>query len=317
MSQTSVTRVCLLGALAQIAREHLNAIREVPSFILAAVCDLDAARLREAYPGLPHDALYTDYRLAVRDPRVDLVVIAAPNMLHLPMAAAALDAGKAVLCEKPVTHDLESAKHLASLVKRSGRLFVVSYHFRFFTEVRQFTREREKFGHATEFDFFSSEELDTGKAWTLERDQGGPWLDWAPNALSVLREVLPGGERLDSFQIKRAGWTGIPGRSIELKAEVELVLNGVHGRISVDWLAPHGSFTAKTLLRTESGHTVELNHALNAIFVDGEKYWSGRDCRYSDLYRELEGRIHSGTGNIDSGLKDMEIIQAVREFRAG
>jgi predicted dehydrogenase len=314
MTQTPVIRICLVGALAQIAKEHIHAIREVPAFHLGAVCDINGKRLRSAYPELPEDAFYTDYRPAVRDPRIDLVVIATPNGLHFPMAVAALEAGKMVLCEKPVTHDLESARRLASFIDRFNRLFVVSFHFRFFPEVQAFSRERRRFGRVLEFEFFSSEGLDQDKAWTLDREQGGPWLDWAPNALSVLRLILPGGDIFSSFNIGGVKFSGAPGHSIELRAEVELALNNVRGRISVDWLDPKGNLAAKTLLRTESGHAIELNHMANAIFVDGEKYWTGRDCRYIDLYRDLEERIRTGSGNFPAGLQDMEIIQAAREF---
>jgi predicted dehydrogenase len=306
-------RVCLVGAAADIAREHVHAIEVLPYFSLEAVCDLNRDRLKEKYPYLPDDALFTDYITAVNMKGIDVVVNATPNELHGPVSIAALKAGKAVLCEKPMTHNLESARQLLDVSNQYQNLFVVSYHFKFFPEVQQFYKERERFGTIKHFRFISSEDLDTSKKWILDQTQGGPWLDWAPNALSVLRQVLSNNEYFDSYAIQDVSWERSPEYAIELKAKVQLTLNAVPGNITVDWLAPKGSFTAKTILINQNETELILNHATSEILVNGKRYWSGEDQRYIDVYKDFHVRLNTCTSNIHIGMQDMEIIQAVQE----
>lgn len=68
---------------------------------------------------------------AIRDPRIHVVHVCSTNDLHAPLVTAALDAGKDVVCEKPLALDVPTATELAALAERSGRLAVVAYNYRF------------------------------------------------------------------------------------------------------------------------------------------------------------------------------------------
>ena len=68
---------------------------------------------------------------AIGDPRIHVVHVCATNDLHAPLVTAALDAGKDVVCEKPLALDVATATELAALAERSGRLAVVGYNYRF------------------------------------------------------------------------------------------------------------------------------------------------------------------------------------------
>jgi predicted dehydrogenase len=67
----------------------------------------------------------------IRDPRIQVVHVCAANDLHGPLVTAALDAGKDVVCEKPLALNTRTAMELAALAERSGRLAVVAYNNRF------------------------------------------------------------------------------------------------------------------------------------------------------------------------------------------
>ncbi len=314
MIRKSVYRVCLVGALADIAREHLNAIEVLPYFSLEAVCDLDRKRLKENYSHLADENVYTDYKAAVNNPQIDVVVNATPNQLHGPVSIEAIRAGKAVLCEKPMTHDLASAQQLWEAMNQYQNLFVVSYHFKFFPEVQQFRKECQWFGNIRSFKFMSSENLDTGKKWILDKTQGGPWLDWASNALSVLRQVISKNEHFDTYSILGVTWDRSPEYEIELKAEIQLNLNGISGSIAVDWQAPRGDFMARTVLLNQNNDEVVLNHAAGEILFNGKPYWKGEDRRYVGVYEDFYERLGTGTTNIQIGMQDADIIQKVKDF---
>ena len=61
--------------------------------------------------------------------RVDFVSVVTPNHLHFPMAAALLEAGVHVVCDKPMTFDAAEARRLKGVVERSGRVFAVTHNY--------------------------------------------------------------------------------------------------------------------------------------------------------------------------------------------
>lgn len=99
--------------------------------VLVAAADISAARLddfRRAFPGVRghHTAA-----ALIADPEVDLVTIATPPASHEAVAVAALEAGKYVLCEKPLAHSLASATRIAVAAERHPGRLSVSYQMRY------------------------------------------------------------------------------------------------------------------------------------------------------------------------------------------
>jgi predicted dehydrogenase len=77
----------------------------------------------------------------VGDPDIDVVHVCTPNNLHLPLAEAALEAGKHVVCEKPLGMDAAEAEQLAAAAAGSGRQAGVPFVYRFYPTIRE-ARER-------------------------------------------------------------------------------------------------------------------------------------------------------------------------------
>lgn len=90
---------------------------------LAAVCDTDAEKCRTAAG--PDTAAYTDVEELLRDPAVDAVAILLPNHLHAEAAIQALQAGKAVLVEKPMATTLADCDRMIATASRVGGLLMV------------------------------------------------------------------------------------------------------------------------------------------------------------------------------------------------
>jgi predicted dehydrogenase len=70
-----------------------------------------------------------DWRVLVEDPAVDVVAITAPNVLHKPVALAALAAGKHVYCEKPLAPKLADSREMAEAARASGRVNLVGFQY--------------------------------------------------------------------------------------------------------------------------------------------------------------------------------------------
>jgi predicted dehydrogenase len=83
----------------------------------------------------------------VRDPEIDVVHVCTPNNLHLPLAEAALAAGKHVICEKPLALDSAGARALVETAGRSSLLAAVPFVYRYYPTARE-ARERVRAGEA-------------------------------------------------------------------------------------------------------------------------------------------------------------------------
>ncbi|MFO1033853.1 MAG: Gfo/Idh/MocA family oxidoreductase [Hyphomicrobiales bacterium] len=124
-------RVGVLGA-GQIAQAaHFESCTKARNAELFAICDV-ADDLRERMV-VTHNASkdFNDYDTMLADPDVEAVIIATADAFHVPASIRALEAGKHVLCEKPVATTVEDATRLAEAVKKSGKVFQVGHMKRF------------------------------------------------------------------------------------------------------------------------------------------------------------------------------------------
>ena len=102
---------------------------------------------RAAAAELGADRAFASAEELVRDPDVDVVHICTPNHLHLPLAEAALAAGKHVICEKPLALDAGGARRLVDAAADSGLQAGVPFVYRYYPTVRE-ARERVGSGQA-------------------------------------------------------------------------------------------------------------------------------------------------------------------------
>jgi predicted dehydrogenase/threonine dehydrogenase-like Zn-dependent dehydrogenase len=109
----------------------LPLLKAHPGFSLAAACARSGLTVRSAVESDGFAKGTTDYRELVADPSVDVVYVATRHDLHYPVARAAVDAGKAVFVEKPMTTSVEDARALAQAVSRRGTLLTVGFNRRF------------------------------------------------------------------------------------------------------------------------------------------------------------------------------------------
>jgi predicted dehydrogenase len=124
-------RVGVLGA-GQIAQAaHFESCTKAVNADLYAICDVaDDLRQRMA---ITHGAekQFNDYDKMLADPDVDAVIIATADAFHVPAARRALEAGKHVLCEKPLGLTVEECEDLRAVVKRTGKQLQVGHMLRF------------------------------------------------------------------------------------------------------------------------------------------------------------------------------------------
>jgi predicted dehydrogenase len=117
---------------------HAKGYLANPDAELIAVCDADPARLKDrADPlGIPPEMRFTDYKELLKLPGLDVVSIGLPNFLHAPVAIAAFEAGKDVLCEKPLATTAAEAAAMVSAAEANGRTLMVCFNYRFRDDAR-------------------------------------------------------------------------------------------------------------------------------------------------------------------------------------
>lgn len=117
------------GQIAQAA--HFESCAKARNAGLFAICDV-ADDLRERMAGTHKpEKSFARYDAMLADPDVEAVVIATADAYHVPASLQALEAGKHVLCEKPVAVTVEEAEELKRAVERSGKVFQLGHMKRF------------------------------------------------------------------------------------------------------------------------------------------------------------------------------------------
>lgn len=105
--------------------------------VVRGVAASSPQRAREVAQSWDLPRAYRDIEEAVADPQVQVVHVCTPNHLHRSMAQAALEAGKHVICEKPLATTLEDAQALASLAASTGLVATVPFVYRYHPVVRE------------------------------------------------------------------------------------------------------------------------------------------------------------------------------------
>jgi predicted dehydrogenase len=146
---------------------------------LAAVSDTDPARLAEAVGSFGYASGSPDWRHVVDDPSVDVVMIAAPNSLHVELVEAAAGAGKAVFCEKPVGGTPLETARAERAARRAGVINGVGYNYRWAPLIRYAAQlvEEGRLGRVTNyrgrfFSMYGSDPLGL-LSWRFRLDEGG------------------------------------------------------------------------------------------------------------------------------------------------
>jgi predicted dehydrogenase len=124
-------RVGVIGV--GIGKAHLKGYSNVPEAEVVALCDLDETRARNVADEFHLDSatIYTDHRALLDNPDIDAVSVCLPNFLHQPIAVDALNAGKHVICEKPLAMSAAQAQEIADAAERNNKKCMVAQVNRF------------------------------------------------------------------------------------------------------------------------------------------------------------------------------------------
>jgi predicted dehydrogenase len=126
-----------------MGRVHLEALRRVENVDVVEIAATSIEKARAAAEGFNVLNATGDWMDVIRDPSIDAVHIATPNAEHFPMAKAAFEAGKHVLCEKPLAMSSAEAQALVELQAAKGLRGGLCHNLRYYPMVQQMRRMRE------------------------------------------------------------------------------------------------------------------------------------------------------------------------------
>jgi len=178
--------VGMLG-YAFMGKAHVNAFKKLPYIVypppavprLVAIAGRDEEAVREAAQRYGFATYYTDWRRLIADPAVQLLDNGGSNDVHAAPCIAALEAGKHVLCEKPMARDATEAKQMLDAARHAGVKHMVAFNYRFVPAVR-LAHDLVRAGHLGEIRHFRAAYLqdwitdpEFPRTWRLDRKAAG------------------------------------------------------------------------------------------------------------------------------------------------
>ena len=207
-----------------MGRVHVEAMRRLGFVDVAAVAGSSLDKARAFADAFGVDRAEGDYRAVLDDPDIDAVHICTPNAQHFAMASAALEAGKHVLCEKPLATMSAEAAALAALASTKAVRNATCYNLRFYPMVQHMRRmcEAGELGEILVAQGTYSQDwllYDTDWNWRVEAKAAGPLRamgDIGSHWCDMVEHVT--GQRIDSVCADLATFHKTrkrPGRSAE------------------------------------------------------------------------------------------------------
>jgi predicted dehydrogenase len=162
-----------------VGRVHLEGIRRLGYVQIYGIGEPQTEKAQQLGAEFGAERIEADYRRLLEDKSVDAVHVCTPNALHFPIVSDALQAGKHVICEKPLSTSVENARKLVALASQTKRRNCTFHNLRFYPMVQHMRRMREE-GELGDIlvvqGTYSQDWLlyDTDYNWRLESKDNGP-----------------------------------------------------------------------------------------------------------------------------------------------
>lgn len=187
-----IYRIGIIGCGGIANGKHLPSLSKLENIQLTAFCDIVPERAEEAAAqyGIEGAKIYTDYRELLKDGSLDIVHVLTPNDSHADISIAALEAGKHVMCEKPMAKTAADARRMVEAAKRTGKKLTIGYNNRFREDSMYLKKmcQEGKLGHI----YFAKAHAIRRRAvptWGVfldeEKQGGGPLIDIGTHALDL------------------------------------------------------------------------------------------------------------------------------------
>lgn len=299
---------------------HIPFIADSALVRVVAGADITPARRELLAPHI-HGPVYAEADRLLADPAVEIVVVATPHRFHKQQVIAALEAGKHVICEKPLGLNLADAREIAAVADRCQRYASVYQNRRFDADsvaIKQavdagaigdlVSISRAHYRDRPHTDIAAQEYQPD---WRLEA-WAGHLIDWGPHLLNQLQHFAESKPKSVYCHLRCVKWSTESDDFFTLLVEFE---NGVLGRAEVCVFAHAGQpewhviGSEATLSCQGFGEPIYLHGA------EGKQELAVGEHRWADIYESLARFIRGGgepAVSIGEALETMELIEAAR-----
>ena len=128
-----VLKVAIIGCGGIANGKHMTGLAKLSNIQMTAFCDIVQEKAEEAAKkyGTSDAKVYTDYKLLLKDKTIDVVHVCTPNKSHADITVDSLEAGKHVMCEKPMAKTAADARRMLEAAKRTGKKLTIGYQNRY------------------------------------------------------------------------------------------------------------------------------------------------------------------------------------------
>ena len=225
--QSTPPRVAVVGA-GYWGINHVRNFYELGA--LGLVCDTYAPSLARIAEKFPDARIEHDVSAALDDPNIRGVVIATPAETHYRLARRAIEAGKDVLVEKPLTLDVEEGERLVELANARGAILMVGHLLEYHPAVLRL-RELIASGELGELRYIYSNRLNLGK---VRREENILW-SFAPHDIAIILRLVGAWP----MQVAATGGAYLQPQIADVTVTNMEFASGVRAHIFVSWLHPH------------------------------------------------------------------------------
>ncbi|MHC4443150.1 MAG: Gfo/Idh/MocA family protein [Planctomycetota bacterium] len=120
-----------------MGRAHTNAYRKVNNFfklncrpVLKAICDIDENKAKDFMENWGYESYETDWKKLITRNDIDLIDVGTPNNTHRDIVVAAAQAGKMIICEKPLAMNVAEADQMVAAVEKANVANMISFNYR-------------------------------------------------------------------------------------------------------------------------------------------------------------------------------------------
>jgi predicted dehydrogenase len=313
-------RIGILGCARICRQAMIDAAKAVPQVEILAVASRDAARAQAYARENRVPRAYGGYEALLADPDVEVVYNPLPNSLHGAWSIRALEAGKAVLCEKPLAANAAEAGEMVAAAGRAGRPLIEAFHYRHHPMAR-FIVERVRSGELGRLRRIEAVLDIPGRLLAADdiRFQadlaGGATMDLGAYGANILR-LVAGAEptvidaratlahpNVDGAMQAQLAFAG----EVAGRIECSLVHESLVARLRVE--GEHGTLAADNPFLPQMGNAV-------TITIDGEARTErfDRTASYVWQLRSLVEVMRAGAASptpAEDGVANMKVIDAV------
>lgn len=311
-----------------IYEKHAEAIAELSTSRVCAVCDIDGKRAEDA-AHLYGCSFFTDYRVMLEDNNIDVVHICTPHYLHAAMAIDAMKSGRHVLTEKPMAISVADALEMNRVSKETGRTLGVCFQNRYNTtslkirEVLQSGKAGRLLGAKAIVTWNRMGKYYTESDWhgKREKEGGGVLINQAIHTLDLMQWFMGEADCLKAHVDTR-----LMSSVIDVEDTADATITFRNGSNLLFYATNNYSANSpiqieiiceKAVIRLEDKLMIKysdetMEEMQETVKATGEKaYWgSSHKCLIQDFHNSLlEGRTFSLTG--EQGIAAIKIIDAI------